>query len=56
MTLVVSLPLLARWNETRRRAVIGEILQRLATNGIRHKIIQVAAGGVIYLPKTSAEG
>jgi hypothetical protein len=56
MTLLVSLPLFARWNEACRRAVIGEVLHRLAKSGIQHKIIQVAAGGVIYLPTTSAEG
>ncbi|HEY2261230.1 MAG TPA: hypothetical protein VGI96_01245 [Streptosporangiaceae bacterium] len=51
MTLVISLPLFARWNQPRRHAVIGEVLQRLSGAGIEYKIIQVAAGGVVYLPK-----
>ena len=55
MTLVVSLPLFGRWNEVRRRAVIGETLERLDRAGIQYKTIQVAAGGVIYLPKADAE-
>jgi hypothetical protein len=55
MTLVVSLPLLARWNGTCRRAVIGEVLDRLAKAEIQHKVVQIAAGGVIYLPTTAAE-
>ena len=55
MTLVVSLPLLARWNGACRQAVIGEVLDRLAVAGIQHKIVQIAAGGVIYLPKTATE-
>lgn len=53
MTLMVSLPLLARWNGAYRREVIGEILERLARSGIQ--IVQVAAGGVTYLPKAAAE-
>jgi hypothetical protein len=36
MTLVVSLPLLARWNGTYRQAVIGEVLGRLAKADIPH--------------------
>jgi hypothetical protein len=39
MTLVISLPLLARWSGARRRAVIGEVLDRLAGAGIQYKII-----------------
>jgi hypothetical protein len=56
MTLVVSLPLLARWNGARRRAVTGEFFGRLAAAGIEYKVIQVAdpAGGVICLPKPPA--
>jgi hypothetical protein len=55
MTLVVSLPLLARWNGAYRQAVIGEVLDRLAKAGIQHKIVQITAGGVIYLPTAAAE-
>lgn len=55
MTLVVSLPLFARWNQACRRAVIGEILGRLDKAGIQYKIIQIAAGGLVYLPKAGAE-
>jgi hypothetical protein len=35
--------------------VIGEILDRLAKADIRDKIVQIAAGGVIYLPTTASE-
>jgi hypothetical protein len=55
MTLVVSLPLLARWSEPRRRAVISEILGRLDRAAIPYKLIQISAGGVLYLPKTSGK-
>jgi hypothetical protein len=34
--------------------VIGEVVGRLARAGIRHKIVEIAAGGVIYLPTAAA--
>jgi hypothetical protein len=35
--------------------VIGEVLDRLAKADIQHKIVQIAAGGVIYFPTADAE-
>jgi hypothetical protein len=55
MTLMVRLPVLARWSAARRWAAIRRLVTgKLDKASIGYIIVQVETGGLIYLPREPA--